>query len=60
MTLNPYLRVLRRFVRRRYASELGDLALACLLVETLGVPRFGFGEGNVDVDFDEGEGSGGG
>lgn len=47
------LRVLRRLVRAADTSELGDLARAGKLVQTLGVTRLGDLERQVDEDLDE-------
>ena len=53
MALDRNLRILRRLVRRADARELGDLALARLLVQALGVALLGLLDGDVDEDFDE-------
>lgn len=54
--LDQNLWVLRSFVRRADARELGDLALARLLVEALWIAGFGDLERDLDVNLDEREG----
>lgn len=55
IALDLDLRVLRRLVRCTDASELGDLSLAGLLVQALGVARLSDLEREVDEDLDEGQ-----
>lgn len=49
------LRLLRRFIRRRDAREVRDLARASLLVKALRIPPLRLLDRDVDEYFDEGD-----